>query len=143
MSAPEFELSGAKLCTLTQARAYLSIKEWKARTPRPATTRMLERALERARQMGRPEAIASDVWRTLRHKDIQRKVVDFIWKTVHDAHRVGKYWSKIPGYEERGLCKVCRVEDNIEHILIHCRASGRGLVWRFVERLWAKAPTKY
>ena len=135
---PAFELSGAKLSALSQALAYQSIRERKERKPRPATARMIERVLTHVQQSGRPGVTASEVWKNIRHPDYQRKIVDFLWKIMHNAHRVGSYWSKIPGLETRSQCAICGTEENIEHILFHCQAYGQQAVWEHARSLWEK-----
>ena len=135
---PTFELSGAKLSSLTQALAYQSIRERKERKPRPATTRMMERVLTYNRRSGQPEITTALVWRSVRHPDLQRKIVDFLWKIVHNAHRVGSYWSKIPRLEERGQCVLCGVEESMEHILFQCQTHERRAVWKLAQTLWEK-----
>ncbi|EPS96543.1 hypothetical protein FOMPIDRAFT_1130233 [Fomitopsis schrenkii] len=133
-----FELSGTKLNALTQAHAYKCIREKTKRTPRAATEHQMMRVLTAARVSGRPGMTQAEVWNGVRHRDIQRKIVDFLWKALHGAHRVGHYWTKIPGYEERGMCQRCGVEDSMEHILVHCTAYGRLKVWEMAESLWAR-----
>lgn len=135
---PAFELSGAKLSTLTQAQAYLSIRERKRCAPRPATVENIRRVLEHAWAAGKPGTTATDIWGSLCHCDIQRKIVDFIWKIVHSTHRVGRYWSKISGYKDRSMCSLCGVEESMEHILTDCWLNKRRNIWRFAQSLWEK-----
>ena len=73
-----------------------------------------------------------DLWAAVRGKDVPRRRRDFIWKTYHQAHRIGGYWRHIPGYEHRELCGECGVEESMEHILTQCMIPGR-------ERLWGMA----
>lgn len=99
---------------------------------------MLDRVLAYTRGSGRPETTAAMIWKSIRHPDFQRKIVDFLWKILHNAHRVGSYWNKIPGLEARSQCTECGVEDTMEHILFHCRAYGRRAVWVHAQLLWEK-----
>ncbi|KAJ7844052.1 hypothetical protein B0H13DRAFT_2239235 [Mycena leptocephala] len=40
------------------------------------------------------------IWKSVRHKDFTRQIRNFLWKTIHGAHRTGKYWLHIPECEE-------------------------------------------
>ncbi|EPS95421.1 hypothetical protein FOMPIDRAFT_1054148 [Fomitopsis schrenkii] len=72
--APEknmtFELSGAKLSSLSQAQAYRCIRAEKTRVARPATERQMLRILANTSAAGQKCATAEDVWVGIRHKDI-------------------------------------------------------------------------
>ncbi|KAI0716316.1 hypothetical protein C8Q76DRAFT_723701 [Earliella scabrosa] len=70
------------------------------------------------------------LWKAVRGKDVPRQLRDFYWLAMHQAHRVGKYWTNIPGYEQRADCSVCGVTDSMEHILTECQAPGQGRVWQ-------------
>ncbi|KAJ7079636.1 hypothetical protein B0H15DRAFT_757130, partial [Mycena belliarum] len=61
-----------------------------------------------------------------------------LWKGIHGAHRVGKYWEHIPGFENRATCHHCNEMESLEHILFDCRKPGQAEVWKLVEELWAK-----
>ncbi|KAJ7829455.1 hypothetical protein B0H13DRAFT_1465810, partial [Mycena leptocephala] len=32
-----------------------------------------------------------DIWRSIRHKDIGRKIRNFLWKSLHQTYKCGKY----------------------------------------------------
>lgn len=55
-----------------------------------------------------------------------------------DAHRMGRFWKKIPRYEDRGRCHRCGVEDSIDYILTHCQAPGQNVISRLTEKVWKK-----
>ena len=74
----------------------------------------------------------------LRHRDIRRPVTDFLWRTMHGALRVGSFWTKIPGHEDRAVCAHCDELESIDHILFHCKAEGQATVWRAAKDLWAR-----
>ncbi|KAJ7481429.1 hypothetical protein B0H11DRAFT_2419616 [Mycena galericulata] len=78
------------------------------------------------------------IWKSIRHKDITRQIKNFLWKTVHDAHRIGKFWTHIPGYEERAECHSCGEVESMEHILLKCRKPGQAKIWELAETLWKK-----
>ncbi|KAJ7212673.1 hypothetical protein GGX14DRAFT_534340 [Mycena pura] len=61
-----------------------------------------------------------DIWCSLRNKDFQPRVIQFLWKSMHNAHRIGSYWKNIPDCEDRATCQKCGVTEDLEHILIRC-----------------------
>ncbi|EPS93004.1 hypothetical protein FOMPIDRAFT_1136984 [Fomitopsis schrenkii] len=133
-----FRLSGAKLGSLTQAVAYRGIRELTAPPPRTSTTVQIEATRDHLRAIPNADDEELDIWEGIRHKDIRRTVTDFLWKCAHRAHRVGHFWSKIPNYEDRATCPRCHELDSIEHILLHCSATGQGMVWQLVEKAWRR-----
>ncbi|KAJ6549938.1 hypothetical protein B0H19DRAFT_874688, partial [Mycena capillaripes] len=62
----------------------------------------------------------------------------FLWKSLHNAHKIGYYWTHIPECEERAVCRTCGTEENLEHILTECESPGPEIVWKEVESLWAR-----
>jgi ribonuclease HI len=77
-----------------------------------------------------------EIWRSLRNKDFLPRTAQFLWRRMHNAHRIGKYWKHIPDCEERALCQECGELEDLEHILIHCRSSGPEIIWKAAEKLW-------
>jgi hypothetical protein len=55
---------------------------------------------------------------------------------MHNAHRCGDYWLKIPDFEHRGKCPVCDIEDSMAHILTGCDAPGQKEIWLLAKELW-------
>lgn len=72
----------------------------------------------------------------LNEKDISRNIRDFLWKSTHNALKVGDFWSRIPGSEDRATCQICGETDTMEHILTKCAAPGREIIWKLAEKLW-------
>ncbi|EIW59710.1 uncharacterized protein TRAVEDRAFT_122133 [Trametes versicolor FP-101664 SS1] len=135
---PQFRYlrNGAALAGLTQSLAYSGVKRAAAAPARKQTQRNLgEIGVALQGECGeRPPDAA--VWNALRKDPVSKTVRDFVWKAIHGAHRVGAYWKHIPGYEERGVCNVCGVEDSMKHILVECTAPGQALVWGVVRCLF-------
>jgi hypothetical protein len=52
-----------------------------------------------------------------------------MWKCIHNAHRIRKYWENIPEHEHCSLCPVCNVEESMEHILLECNSTGPKVIW--------------
>ncbi len=39
------------------------------------------------------------IWRALRHRNLTKKILNFFWRIMHGAYKVGEYWEHIPNYE--------------------------------------------
>ncbi|OJT08743.1 Ribonuclease H1 [Trametes pubescens] len=130
LPAPDrYNVRGAALLYMTQRLAYQGVREWKGTKLRDATTRnVLTAQCEVSRVSGVfPKEDA--LWAMLRKDPISKKARDFTWKALHESHRVGKFWSNIPGYEGRGTCAHCGITESMEHILTQCRAPGQQTAW--------------
>ncbi|KAJ7835418.1 hypothetical protein B0H13DRAFT_1652638, partial [Mycena leptocephala] len=79
-----------------------------------------------------------EIWMATRGRDILPRTAQFLWKSIHNAHKVGHYWTHIPECEERAICQTCGIEEDLEHILTKCESPGQELVWREVRNIWAK-----
>ncbi|KAJ7923686.1 hypothetical protein B0H13DRAFT_2400978 [Mycena leptocephala] len=77
-----------------------------------------------------------DIWKSIRHKDIDRKIRNFLWKAMHQTFKCGGYWRNIPNYEQWAVCPVCNVDDSLEHALLECTAPGQEIIWELCKRLW-------
>ncbi|KAJ7609550.1 ribonuclease H-like protein [Mycena polygramma] len=131
-------LRGAKLATLTQALAYKAIKELRATPSRKTTEANVKLIQDAGRlQRGKTPTVAS-IWKSVRHKDLSRQIKTFLWKSIHGAHRVGKFWTNIPGYEDRATCEACGEVESLEHILLECKCPGQADIWKLASELWAK-----
>ncbi|KAH9917474.1 uncharacterized protein B0H18DRAFT_883793 [Fomitopsis serialis] len=132
-----FDLSGAKMSTLTQALAYRGIRASATATERRTTNKHLSEI--RACLAPRKGPVQDgEIWSEIRHADIRRVITDFLWKSIHGAYRIGSYWKNIPGYEERAKCRLCGVTESMAHILTECAALERWLIWGYVERAWTR-----
>ncbi|KAJ7039976.1 hypothetical protein C8F04DRAFT_948886, partial [Mycena alexandri] len=50
----------------------------------------------------------------------------FLYKSMHRAHHIGKYWLHIPQNEERATCTYCPgVMESLDHILLKCQSPGQ------------------
>ena len=68
-----------------------------------------------------------------------QKFAAFAWKSIHDGHKIGKFFRGMNIEQERTPCQECGVEEEtLEHILNHCKSSGQEVIWNLAEKVWAK-----
>ncbi|KAJ7663723.1 hypothetical protein DFH06DRAFT_986691 [Mycena polygramma] len=136
---PELRLQGVKLSTLTQAIAYAGIKESKEAVSRKASDNNVKQVTSEIERIFDRIVTPTQVWRSIRHRDFSRQLKNFLWKSLHSAHRIGeRFWKHIPNCEERGICQFCDEPEDLEHILLKCRRPGQALMWSLAKELWLK-----
>jgi ribonuclease HI len=117
---------------------YRSICEEKTRAlvPRQSTLNKLETVREAVKNVFGRHVSDAEIWRVVSAKDILPRPAQFLWKGLHNAHRIGKYWTHIPECEDRAICKDCEVFEDLEHILVGCQSPGQEIIWQAAEKLW-------
>ncbi|KAJ7078803.1 hypothetical protein C8R44DRAFT_654405, partial [Mycena epipterygia] len=78
----------------------------------------------------------ADIWKAVAGRDFLPRTAQFLWKGIHNAHRIGKYWTHIPECEDRAECQCCHTMEDLEHILLKCDSPGQAIIWRAAEVLW-------
>jgi ribonuclease HI len=79
----------------------------------------------------------ADIWKAVSTKDFLPRTAQFLWKSIHNAHRIGKYWTHIPECEDHAICSGRDgVTEDLDHILLKCASPGQEIVWRAAESLW-------
>ncbi|KAJ6483345.1 hypothetical protein C8R45DRAFT_813158 [Mycena sanguinolenta] len=136
-------LPGIQLQGNRQKIFYKGIREEKAKSlvPRKSTTKNLDAVKGYMKEKHERIVTGEEIWRSLRNKDLQPQTSQFLWRSMHNAHRVGKYWDHIPECEERATCSCCGVTENLEHILVECESPGPRLLWKAAEKLWREKTT--
>ena len=132
----ELDIQGAKLSTLTQATAYKGILERKQHEARNTTERNLQLTRTAIKRItGETESNAA-IWNSTRKKTIRPIVQQFMYKSMHGTHLVGKYWRNINGFEGREICATCNETESMSHILTECNERNARLIWRLAKALW-------
>jgi len=60
-----------------------------------------------------------DIWTNNEKRIIPPKISDFLWKLNHNRHKVGTWFLKIKGWENRAYCKCGKLE-TMDHIIMEC-----------------------
>jgi hypothetical protein len=76
------------------------------------------------------------IWSTPRHQDFTRKTRDSLWKSIQNAYKIGDFWLPIEGHQARGICPLCNVVEDMDHILTKCGAKPRIIAWNQENSLW-------
>ena len=140
--------SGTKLSTLSQKDFYQGVKKANPPPPRQRLENILGRINACAEEYYENSPTNELIWGSTKHKDLTKKTQEFLWKCMHDAFKIGKFWENVPNFEHRGTCAHCDVEESMEHILTQCDTPGRTIVWALADELWRKRsqteiPTNY
>lgn len=79
---------------MTQSMAYRHIRALKHTkyTGRPRTKFNLQTIKEEAKALLKLEVSDTDIWTTIRHKDLARTTRYFLWMAIHDAYMIGTNW---------------------------------------------------
>ncbi|KAI0358274.1 ribonuclease H-like protein [Trametes cingulata] len=135
---PGFTSTGARLTALTQKLAYKGIKAFAPAAPRRKTETLVNQALAALLDEWTLQRAAGTLWSSIRRPEVRRQMRDFWWKALHGAHRVGEYWTHIPGYEQRAMCVFCNETESLEHIVLECPAPGAREIWDLAKALLQK-----
>lgn len=139
----EWRVTGARLNTITQSLAYKHIRRIKMKTykPRHDTKKTLKRVQKEIKKHLHTEVNESEIWKTIRHKDITRTTRYFLWMVIHNAYMIGSNWDRqgfSEEYQERGICQKCKTKESMEHILFQCKAKGRKTTWKEAKGIWKR-----
>ena len=109
-------VTGAALAQTSQSLIYKYLTNGKGVT-RVATQRSKDKIRIAAKEIFDETPTDEVIWKSMRHKDITRKIRDFLWKHTHGVYRLGAFWTHIPGLENRAEFPICNKYDTFEHIL--------------------------
>ncbi|KAJ7229948.1 hypothetical protein GGX14DRAFT_343586 [Mycena pura] len=136
----EYTMNGVCLANTNQKIFYQAIREWKesTREPRTKTDLRITEVQNGVLQSFDRMVLPAQIWCTVYNLDFSRPVREFLWKSLHDAHRIGSYWKHIPECKDRVLCATCGVTKNLAHVLVECTVPGQQEIWAAAEELWKK-----
>ena len=132
----EFDIQGAKLPTLTQATAYKGILEWRKSEQRKTSDKNLKLTRTAIKRITSKAETNAAIWLSTRKNAIRPIIQQFIYKTMHGTHLVGKYWRNINGYEEQEICTTCNETESMDHIMTQCRENSTCLIWNLAKDFW-------
>ncbi|TFK91185.1 hypothetical protein K466DRAFT_542257 [Polyporus arcularius HHB13444] len=130
--------NGAAMRAISQRLAYRGIMTRKTEGIRPATERITDRVVAAIEEQTGKRLTKSILWKSLRHRDVARKISEFLWRCLHDSLKVGPYWKHVKGLEARTMCTACGVEETTEHILVECETPATMEIRRLLARILRK-----
>ncbi|EJD44759.1 hypothetical protein AURDEDRAFT_64984, partial [Auricularia subglabra TFB-10046 SS5] len=150
MSGPtDFDSPGIQLKGLNQKLATAHIRANKASKtpPRRLATVNLDRARESVAETRAKKLMDRALWQSLQRAEFSREIRVFMWKSMHEGHKIGDYWIRMDNetYQNRGYCTICGhdVPETLEHILLECNDPAREKIWNLAKELWAHKHRKW
>jgi ribonuclease HI len=131
-----FKLSGAKLSTMSQAMLYKGIILNKPHNTRLKTEIQLEITRGAIEEISGNPPTDENIWNSLQNKDISRQICTFLWKNMHNAYKIGHFWTTIPQHKHKSTCPHCQTIESMEHILTEC--IEQKTIWDLTAKLWRK-----
>ena len=138
LSVPRtFNRSGIKVSAVTQASVYAHLASG-VTTPLSRPTQItLDRIRASLEELNKKQETDTHIWTRCRHPDIRRPIQTFLFKAIHNALRIGDFWSNIPHLSDRAHCAGCNTTpESLEHILLDCESPTVQQIWRLAQRTW-------
>ncbi|KIJ59330.1 hypothetical protein HYDPIDRAFT_100879, partial [Hydnomerulius pinastri MD-312] len=136
----EFNTYGLILEHGTQRLFYRGIQQSKKSPRKKRSTRMnLSMSTYAIHEINGATPTDSQIWKSIRDRDIPRAIRNFLWKALHNGYKIGEYWEQMENNTQRGKCILCRETETLEHILLDCESSTTSkTVWKLTEDLWRR-----
>jgi len=137
-----FKLEGSELAELTQKKAYKMILRQRKRQPgNDATKRRIEKTKEELLRKTGTCITRNDIWINNGKRIIPPKVNDFLWKLCHDKHKIGPWFLKIKGWENKAHCKCGKLE-TMNYIIMECSLNQGPTIWNYMKNKWKQTFSK-
>ena len=92
--------TAAALTRVSQSMIYKHLTNERG-MDRKATQRTLDKIKTATKEIFGETPTDEAIWKSLRHKDITKKIQDFLWKQIHGIYKLGNFWTHIPGLKDR------------------------------------------
>lgn len=77
------------------------------------------------------------IWKDSQSSNMRMNVCQFIYKALHNTHKIGQYWESIPQYKHRARCDACSYpNEDLEHILTDYEYLSRQQIWDLAKEIW-------
>ncbi|KAJ7847171.1 hypothetical protein B0H13DRAFT_1907416 [Mycena leptocephala] len=136
---PDFQLSGAKLSTLTQATAYRVIKELRETVHRKSTDENIRVTQEAVKLLYKKTPTAAAIWKSIRNQDISRQIKISFGKqsTVHTASgssgQISQKWKVVLTANTVAFSRPWTIFCSIAHAQVRLRiliTESLYLIWK-------------
>jgi hypothetical protein len=131
----QFQVKGAHLSDISQSLAYKGLEALRLKTTRATSTRNLEIIHSNIKELMGQEESNESIWGSTRIKILRLRISQFLFRAIHGAFKIGKFWSNMM-IPERMMCQICDEEESMTHILTECRSPARIMIWDQAKELW-------
>ncbi|KAF6754030.1 hypothetical protein DFP72DRAFT_813511 [Ephemerocybe angulata] len=132
--------AGVRLAAATQSLLYRAIRRRAPKHFRARTAANIEQTQSVVEEINGERPLESTIWSSLgKGTTLTKKAKVFLWKAVHEGHKLGMYWDKIDSdpLTARMPCRLCQAPvESMTHVLFECRASGQETAWQVLNELW-------
>ena len=136
---PNFDLQGAKLASITQRTAYQGLLSSMNLDYQESTLNLLDTTRYSIQSLTNSLMTDAAIWNGCRNPDLSKKIQQFLFKTLHNTHRIGSFWLRVRNYEERARCSACNTNvETMEHILFNCDDPTNNIIWTATKDLWLR-----
>jgi len=130
----EYRIEGAEIRKLTQKTTYeLILQEKNLKPGGEQTQKRIEDTCKEHKRKTKNKITSKDIWTGIKNKRIPFKVKDFIWKLIHNCHKVGDWFKKIPNWQDKATCEYGEIE-TMNYILVECEKNKS--IWQEAEKIW-------
>ncbi|KAF8236317.1 hypothetical protein L208DRAFT_1530539 [Tricholoma matsutake] len=136
----KWTLAGMKLKNGTQRSLYQGITKWKlANKPRQQTEIQLAITTYAVQDLTGETPTPDKIWSAIHKCDLSKQIRNYLWKSLHNAYKIGSFWSRIPNMEPCDRCILCGESESMEHITIECPNSNAiSIIWNLAKHLWLR-----
>ena len=132
----EFDLQGAKLTTIDQATAYQGIRSQRSKPPCLDAQGNLQATRDAIERINGTKETDATIWTGTRKPVLRTRVQQFLYKTIHQAYKIGDKWNNVRNCEQRAICTKCGITESMQHILLECHRKARKKIWRRAKKFW-------
>ncbi|KAH6911657.1 hypothetical protein BKA70DRAFT_1538928 [Coprinopsis sp. MPI-PUGE-AT-0042] len=125
---------------MTQSLLYRGIRQGRRTYARSRTDHNLDLVQNALEEVNGTKPLPPRVWLSVHNKDVfTRKFSSYIWKTLHEGHKMGRYFEHVPNANDWMSCALCDVDvESMAHVLFECRGTGQEAVWRLFHQVWER-----
>jgi len=126
------------LSTVTQSQIYKGMLDATPVKDRHFTDFMIKCVKDHIEEWAQHRPRDEHIWISIHKKEIRRNIRTFLWRSLHDSHKIGRWWYNIPNYEGCTECPMCKETETLEHILTECPSNGQETLWELTGKIWGR-----
>jgi len=132
----DYKIEKAEIRQLTQKTAYeLILREKNLKPGGKLMQKRIEDTCKKHKRKTRNRITSKDIWDRIKNKKIPFRIKDFIWKLIHNCHKVGNWFKRIPNWQDKAIYK-CEETETMDHILTECKLNKSKDIWQEAKKIW-------